>query len=257
MEGNLNSYVRIYGPPVLFFFFIVFLWELIIVGFRIPEYLLPAPHQIAQEMAKTGGMLLKDTAITMTEAVLGFIVGCGTGILVAVGFAHSKTMERSMYPYAIALKTVPLVAIAPLLILWFGNGMMAKVVMAALICFFPAIVNTVKGLKSVSPESLDLMESLSASKWQIFWKLRLPTSLPYMFSALKISATLAVIGAIVGELAGANRGIGYVILISSYRLETNMLFAAIVASSIGGILFFGLIALIERRLLYWQEVEVE
>lgn len=253
----MNSKFKAILLPIIFFILIIFLWEIIVVSFHIPNYLLPAPHKIAVEIARMGKSLLKDTAITMIEAVLGFILGCGIGVLTAIGFAHSKTMKLSMYPYAIALKTIPIVAIAPLLILWFGNGMPAKIVMSALICYFPVIVNTVKGLKSVSPESLDLMDSLSATKWQVFTKLRWHNALPYIFSALKISATLAVIGAIVGELAGANKGIGYVILVSSYRLETNMLFAAIVMSSIGGILFFGLIALLEKRILYWQEDKAE
>ncbi len=246
-----------YIAPVIFFLIIILLWELAVIGFNIHNYLLPAPHQIGLQIAKSWKSLLADTGITMLEAVLGFILGCGIGILTAIGFAHSRTMEMSMYPYAIALKTIPIIAIAPLLILWFGNGIFAKIVMAALICYFPAIVNTTKGLKSVSQESLDLMQSLSATKWQIFTKLRLPISLPYIFSALKISATLAVIGAIVGELAGANRGIGYVILIASYRIETNMLFAAIAASALGGIAFFGLICLLEKYILYWQEAAIE
>ena len=153
----------------------------------------------------------------------------------------------------IALKAIPLVAIAPLLVLWFGSGILGKIVMAALICFFPAIVNTTAGLKAIDRDALYMMQSISATKWQIFIKLRLPNSLPYFFSGLKISSTLAVVGAIVAELAGADKGIGYTILISSYRLETNMLFAAIVAASIGGIAFFGVISWVERLWLYWHE----
>ncbi len=239
-------------PPVLVALAVLGLWELIVRLAHVPNYLLPAPSQILAEIVESIGPLLLDTAVTMLESVLGFIVGCGIGIAVAVLFAHSTLAERAFYPYAIALKTIPIVAIAPLLILWFGNGIPAKVVMAALICFFPAIVNTTIGLKSVSPAALDLFGSLSASRWQILWKLRFPMALPYIFSALKIASTLAVIGAIVGEMSGANVGLGYTLLMASYHFNTNMLFAAIVLASFGGITFFGLVALLEKRVLYWH-----
>ena len=240
-------------PPILVALAVLGLWELIVRVAHVPNYLLPAPSQIFAEIVKTILPLLKDTAVTMLESVLGFVVGSGLAVGVSVIFTHSKLMERSFYPYAIALKTIPIIAIAPLLILWFGNGIPAKIVMAALICFFPVIVNTTKGLQSVSPAALDLFGSLSASRWQVLWKLRFPMALPYIFSALKISATLAVIGAIVGEMAGANIGLGYTILIASYYIETNMLFAAIVLASLVGVAFFGLVALIEKRALYWHD----
>lgn len=144
-------------PPVLVFIAVLGLWELIVRVARVPNYLLPAPSQIFIEIVKTILPLLKDTGITMLESVLGFAVGSGLAIAVSVMFTHSKLMERSFYPYAIALKTIPIIAIAPLLILWFGNGIPAKVVMAALICFFPVIVNTTKGLQTVSSAALELL----------------------------------------------------------------------------------------------------
>ena len=144
-------------PPVLVAFAVLGLWELIVRLAKVPNYLLPAPSLIFMEIVKTILPLLKDTAVTMLESVLGFIVGSGLAIAVSVMFTHSKLMERSFYPYAIALKTIPIIAIAPLLILWFGNGIPAKVVMAALICFFPVIVNTTKGLQSVSSAALELL----------------------------------------------------------------------------------------------------
>ncbi|TET21449.1 MAG: ABC transporter permease [Candidatus Stahlbacteria bacterium] len=259
MGGNEKNRMRVSRvtkdviPPILVCIAVLGLWELIVRVAHVPNYLLPAPSQIFAEIVKTILPLLKDTAVTMLESVLGFIVGSGLAVGVSVIFTHSKLMERSFYPYAIALKTIPIIAIAPLLILWFGNGIPAKVVMAALICFFPVIVNTTKGLQSVSPAALDLFGSLSASRWQVLWKLRFPMALPYIFSALKISATLAVIGAIVGEMAGANIGLGYTILIASYYIDTNMLFAAIVLASLVGVAFFGLVALIEKRALYWHD----
>jgi NitT/TauT family transport system permease protein len=202
---------------------------------------------------KIKGILFRNTIVTLIEAILGFLVGCSFGFILAIIFVYFKTLKMSFYPYAIALKTIPIIAIAPLLIVWFGNGLFSKIVMSALICFFPMVVNTVRGLSSVDSDTLDLFNSLNANKIQIFFKLRLPTSLPYVFSALKISTTLSVIGAIVGELSGANIGIGYIILVSSYKMQTKVLFAAITSSAIGGILFFAVIGLIEKEILRWYE----
>lgn len=246
-------FTRAVIPPFVVFVLVLVLWEVGIRVAQVPSYLLPAPSQVLVGIVANAETLLKDTAVTMLESVLGFIVGSGFGIIVAVLFAHSRLAERAFYPYAIALKTVPIVAIAPLLIIWFGNGLLAKVLMAALICFFPVIVNTTKGLQSISLAASDLFASLSASHWQMLWMLRFPMALPYIFSSLKISSTLAVIGAVVGEMSGANAGLGYAILMASYTLDTNMLFAAIVLASLGGIAFFGLIAWMEARIVSWHE----
>lgn len=253
---RILKFVKDISPPLIVFLAVIGMWEVIVWAAKLPNYLLPAPSQIFIEIIQSFLPLLRDTAITMLESVLGFILGSGIGIGVAILFAHSLLVERAFYPYAIALKTVPIVAIAPLLILWFGNGIAAKVVMAALICFFPVIVNTTKGLQSVSQASLDLFGSLSATRWQVLWKLRFPMALPYIFSALKISSTLAVIGAIVGEMSGAKAGLGYTIMIASYNFKTDMLFAAIILSSILGIAFFGLLAWAEKHWLYWHEAIV-
>jgi NitT/TauT family transport system permease protein len=173
------------------------------------------------------------------------------GGLLAVAFVHSRSLELGVYPYAIALKTVPIVAIAPLLVVWCGNGILPKVIVSAIISFFPVVVNTTKGLRSVDTEAFDLFDSMSASRGQVFWKLRVPSALPYLFAALKISCTLAVIGAIVGEFSGADKGLGFFILISSYRLETVDMFVGILVSSLLGILFFYGVALVEHLVVPW------
>ena len=165
-------------------------------------------------------------------------------------------MERAAFPWAIVLQTVPIVAIAPLLTIWFGFTLVPKITIAAIICFFPVLVNTTRGLRSVSIQALELMNVLSASKSAIFWRLRLPSSLPYVFAGLRIAATLAVIGAIVAEFTGSNRGIGYVIVQASYRLDTRLMFAAIALSSLGGILFFSLIGWIEKTTLRWPDARL-
>lgn len=241
--------------PLISFFLIIGIWEFLVRIFSIPEYLLPTPSAIAVDFYKSIGSLLFHAGVTFWEAFLGFIVANVLGVLTAIAFTHSKTLEKSLYPFAIALKTTPIVAMAPLLILWFGNGIFSKVAAAALIAFFPSIVNTIKGLKSIDTEALDLFKSISASKWQIFKKLRFPTALPYIFSALKISTSLAIVGAIVGEFVGANKGIGFVILISSYHLEIVKMFSAIIAAALTGIIFFWIVSFIEKRIIFWTDIE--
>lgn len=252
-----ESLLRKYLPPFIIFILIIVLWEIIVVSFNVPDYLLPAPTEVVKKGIELKSSILKDTFITMSEAILGFIFGCCIGILTAIAFAHSRTLELSFYPYAIALKSIPIIAIAPLIILWFGNGIAPKIVISALVCFFPAIVNTVKGLKAIDENALDLFKSLSASRWQIFKMLRFPNSVPYIFSALKISSTFSIIGAIVGEFAGADEGLGFFIIQSSYWMRTTDMFVAIIIISVVGILFFWFIGFIERLVLKWQDNELE
>lgn len=252
-KKNFKSRLKEIGAPVLFFVGLLIAWEILVLIFSVPEYLLPKPTRIIAEIIANFSSLLYHTAITMLEALIGYIIANILGFVAAVIFAHSKTAEKGLYPYAIALKTTPLIAIAPLLILWFGSGMASKSAASAVVCFFPILVNTVKGLKTVDNETLDLFKSFSASQWQTFIKLRLPGSLPYIFSALKISTGLSVIGAVVGEFVGANKGIGFVILTSSYYFETAKMFAGLILSALGGLLFFYLVSFIEEKVVFWQK----
>jgi len=224
------------------------IWQLVCGLFSIPEYVLPSPMRIGAEIYAQSDQLLKHTAITLGEAAAGFIFANIFSLAFAVVFCYSPFFEKSTYPYMIAFQSVPIVALAPLINLWFGEGAVSKIVMAGLITFFPMVVNATHGLKAVSPLSLDVMRSLSATEPQILRKLRIPTALPYILAALKISAPLSVIGAIVAELTSANSGIGYLLLVAAYRVETPFLFACITFASLGGIAFFGLAALTGRLL---------
>jgi len=244
-------------PAVIFIALVLVVWEGGIRLFHVSEYLLPAPSVILTRLFEIRGVLLVHTSITALESALGFALGTVFGILLSIVFVHSRTLEMGVYPYAIALKTVPIVAIAPLLIVWFGNGILPKVIVSAIISFFPVVVNATKGLRNVDPEAFDLFDSMSASRRQIFFKLRVPSSLPYLFAALKISSTLAVIGAIVGEFSGADRGLGFFIMISSHRLETVDMFVGILLSSLLGILFFYSVVLIERLVIPWGRGKIE
>ena len=239
-------------PATIFIVLVVVAWEAIVRIFGVPEYLLPSPTVIGGRLAALGAQLCLHASYTALESALGFALGSAFGCLLAVAFVHWRSLELGVYPYAIALKSVPIVAIAPLLVVWFGNGILPKVLVSAIISFFPVVVNTTKGLRSVDAEAFDLFDSMSASRSQVFWKLRVPSALPYLFAALKISSTLAVIGAIVGEFSGADKGLGFFILISSHRLETVDMFVGILASSLLGILFFYGVALVERLVVPWE-----
>lgn len=249
----MNKNIKNIGLPLSIFFAILVLWEYGVSFFEIPEYLIPKPSVIAKQFVLKINMLIPHVLYTFWESLLGFIIGSFLGWCIAVTFSFSNTLEKALYPYAIALKSVPIVAIAPLLVVWFGNGLAPKIIISAIISFFPVVVNVVKGLKNVEKEAIDLFDSLSATPKQIFLKLQFYNSLPYLFSALKISATLAVIGAIVGEFSGSDKGLGFYILISSRRLETTDMFIGIVLSSLMGILFFYLVSLFEKILTPWSK----
>jgi NitT/TauT family transport system permease protein len=241
--------------PALTLLGIIILWEAADAIFHFNRVVLPAPHEIAAAFRARLGVLMYHTGVTMLEATLGFVVGSLVAVLLAVAFTMSRTVSYAVYPFAVALKSTPLIAIAPLLIVWFGNGLASKVVMSALVAFFPVLVNMVDGLGSYEPEMNDLMRSLSASRWQILTKIRLPNALPHLFSALKIASSLAVVGAVIGEFTGATAGIGYLINQSSYYLDTDVMFAGILLISLSGIVFFGIIALLERRVVFWEQAQ--
>jgi len=251
-DNTETNKVKKYLLPGIFLFIVVIIWHYSIRLFNIAPYLIPSPMEVVEKAWEIKGSLLIDSGITMIEAVLGFLLGSAVGIILAVSFLYSKSLELSVFPFTIAIKSIPIIALAPLLVLWFGNEIISKIIISSLVCFFPIIVNSVKGLRSVEREALDLFDSLSATRNQIFFKLLLPTSLPYIFAALKISTTFAVVGAIVGEFAGARRGLGFFILQSSYWMNTADIFVSIILISILSILFYGIISVIEKYAMPWQ-----
>jgi len=242
--------------PVGIFIIVLSLWEISTIAFDIPIYLLPAPSVIFSKLISEFSSVLPHLWITTLESFLGFIFGAFFGWLIAVAFNFSSSIEKAFYPYAIGLKSIPIVALAPLLIVWLGNGLAPKIIIAAIISFFPVVVNVTKGFKNVDAEALDLFKSLSATKYQIFKELQIFNSLPYLFSALKISATLAVIGAIVGEFSGSDKGLGFYILISSHRLETVDMFIGIILASLLGLLFFYAVGIIEKLFTPWSNKNI-
>lgn len=246
-----NFRLKDFVLPIGVFIGIILVWELIDIILNIKEIILPNPHEIFFAIITNFDNLIFNTWITSFESILGFIIGSVLAFFLATLFIYSNDSKKALYPYAIALKATPLFALAPILVIWFGNGLWSKIIMSAMVAFFPVLVSSVKGLSAIKKESIELFRSYNASKIQLFTKLRFPSSLPYIFPALKIASTLAVVGATIAEFTGASRGIGYLIVNSSYYLDTSIMFAGIIMISLVGILFFYLIDFIEKKIVFW------
>jgi NitT/TauT family transport system permease protein len=240
--------------PVLLIVALLLVWEVAVRALEIPAYLLPSPSAI---FATFNHVLLNNFLVTLVEALAGFTLASVVAFATALLFVRSPFLERGLFPLAITLKTTPLVAIAPLLVLWLGTGWWSKIIAAALISFFPVLVNSVKGLKAADAEYYELFQSLKATRAQEFRKLRIPFCLPYFYAALKISSSLAIVGAIVGEFVGATQGLGYMIMVSSAHLDTDKLFSAIFAAAFAGVGLFQILSWVERRAVFWHRADTE
>ena len=244
------------APAIIAAVGMVVVWHLIVTGFEIPTYIAPSPWQVLQVFAEQGDILWINFLPTLLEAVCGFVLGNTIAVLLAVWFVHSGLAERAFYPIAVFINTIPIIAIAPILVLMLGNGYEPKIVIAALICFFPTLVNMVRGLKAVSPQMLELMRVLSANRREVLFKIRLQSSLPFLFAALKIASTTCVIGAIVGEWIGSNYGLGALILEATYNYRAPLLYATVILGAGMAVAAFAIVTLVERRVLRWKPPEV-
>jgi len=231
--------------------FILF-WAALVYGLHVPPFVAPSPAAVVETLVVNLPKLMENLLPTAIEAVSGFLIGNLAAIVLATVFVHQKSLQEAFFPIVVLINTIPVVAKAPILVLLLGNGMEPKIAIAALICFFPTLVNMVRGLESVNPQAMELMRVLSASKAEVFFKLRLQNSLPYLFSALKIAASTAVIGAIVGEWIGSVTGIGALIIQAMYAFDSAMLYATVVVGSTFSVCFFLLISMIERLMVRWQ-----
>ena len=228
------------------------LWEAGVAIFHVRPFIAPAPSAVAALLVKKIGLLLQNLAPTAIEAVSGFILGNLAAIIIATVFVYRRTVEEAFFPIAVMVHTIPVMAYAPILVLLLGNGIEAKIAIAAMICFFPTLVNMTRGLRSVTPQQMELMRILSASPREVFFTLRLKNALPYLFSALKIAAATSVIGAIVGEWIGATTGIGALIIQATYNFDSPLLYATIVVGSAFSALFFAIVSWAERFFLKWN-----
>lgn len=233
----------------------VLIWHLVATFGSFEAYILPGPVLVWNRFtsALLDGRLLYHIAVTLAEVLAGLALGVVAATTMGYILAKSQAFERLLGPYIVASQSIPIVAIAPLLVIWFGPGILSKVVICALIVFFPVLINTVVGLRSVPSELRDLMRSLQATRWQTFKYLEVPSSLPVFLGGLRIGATLAVIGAVVGEFVGADRGLGFLINIGRGQFDTALVFVAIFTLVGMALTLYGLVVLIEMRLLSWQQ----
>jgi NitT/TauT family transport system permease protein len=228
-------------------------WLLSAVGWQ-PDFILPGPRLVAKRLiqAVLDGTLARHAAATMLEVALGLMIGSLFAMVFGYAIARSRVLDKALSPYLVASQAVPVVAIAPLLVIWFGPGLSSKVLICALIVFFPVLVNTVVGLRSVPSNLRDLMRSMRATRWQTLRHLDIPAALPVFLGGLRIGATLAVIGAVVGEFVGADRGLGFLINVARGQFDTALVFAAVLTLIAMALGMYGLVLLIERRMLKWQ-----
>jgi NitT/TauT family transport system permease protein len=240
-----------FKPPyaLITLFALLVIWE---VGARmadVPTYLLPTPSAIILAFRDFGPLLIQHAGVTLLEIVLGFAIAVLVGIPLATSIAYSKVVDRSIYPLIVGSQTVPKAAIAPLLLAAFGYGIAPKIIIVALMSFFPVVINSVVGFRAAPPEMLHLASSMGANGWQTFWRFRLPQALPSMFAGMKLASVLAVIGAVVAEFVGARSGLGYVIMVAGSNFRMDQQFAAIIVLSAMGMVFFWIIGMIEARVL--------
>ncbi len=222
----------------------------------VPGYLVPAPSAVAMRIVTDWPFLLREAGVTILEASGGFVVGTAVAFAIATAMIRSRLLERTLFPLAILVKLTPIVAVAPLFTLWFGFGSAPKIAIAALITFFPMVVNAFVGLRSADPQEVAFLETLGASRAEIFRHLRVPSALPFLFSGARISVNLALIGAVIGEWTGADHGLGRVILVANANLDLATLFAAVLLLASIGIAVNALVGALERRVLHWHPVQL-
>ncbi len=252
----LTAFFANYWLPILTTIMIFIVWELGIWFFEVPEYIAPAPSAVFKTLVEERELLFNNFLPTLFESLAGFVVGNLIAILLAITFVYNKMFEKAFFPIAVFINTIPILAVAPILVLIFGNGVIAKVIIAALICFFPTLVNMVRGLESVNAQMIELGRILSATKSEFFWKIRLQSSLPFLFSALKIASTTCVIGAIVGEWVGSHVGLGSLIIEATFNFRSPLLYATVLVSSGLAVALFLSVTIAERLIVTWKEDHV-
>ncbi len=250
--------LRLWLPPLLLVLALVGLWQLAASsGFLaevlgLEEFLVPSPSQIAEVLWQDRDLIIENAGTTLVEIVVGFGLALFFGLGVAVIFRSSDLVRRAGYPLVVASQTIPVIVIAPVLVVWFGYGIWPKLLIISLICFFPIAVNTLDGLRRTDPEAVRMMRSLDATKMGIFRRVEVPTALPGVFTGARIAAAVAVIGAVFGEWAGADKGLGFLILQDNAQLETARMFASVFVLSLIAITLYALIGLLERVVVRWR-----
>ncbi|MBX3518642.1 MAG: ABC transporter permease [Xanthobacteraceae bacterium] len=240
--------------PIATIAILVLIWHFGIKIFQVPAYLVPPPGAVLEALQRglIGGTLWPHIVATVTAIISGYLVGCIMALLLSALISEFDVLERAVYPVIVAFQSIPKVALAPILVVWFGFDLGSKVVMVALICFFPCFVNTSIGLKSYNPELIDLYRAMGASRWQIFWRVKVPSAAGHIFAGLQISVVLALLGTVVAELVASRRGLGHVIAAAGLDFDVAMMFACVVILATIGVLASQLIQLIHRRVVFWE-----
>jgi NitT/TauT family transport system permease protein len=228
------------------------LWYVIVYAFNVPKYLLPLPEQVLLRVVADFGFLMTHSWVTTLETLGGFALSALIGIPLAALIVASPSMDKAIMPWLILSQTFPKVALAPLIVVWFGLGFAPKVVIAFLVAFFPVVISTVVGLRSMEKEMLELARSMRATRTQMFFRFQLPLALPGVFSGLKVSVALAVVGAVIAEWVGANEGLGYLLLSANANLDTELIFAVLLALTVIGIALYYAVELVERLCIPWH-----
>ena len=240
------KYLNLYRASILFVVAITLLWEFWVRVRGIERYLLPPPSLVFETLVTRWPIIYHHAQITSLEVIAGFALGVSVGMSMAVVMSRSAALNRMFYPLVVASQTFPKEALAPLFIVLIGVGILPKILIAAMISFFPVTINTARGFASADPMDVDLFRSLAASKWQTFIRLELPSAVPFIFTGLKMSATLSVIGAVVGEFVGASRGLGYLTQKGIDELQTELMFASLIVLGSMGVLLYSIVELVER-----------
>jgi len=249
---------RLWLPPLLLLAGLVGLWQLAASsGFMadslgLEQFLVPSPSEIADVLWRDRELIIDQAGTTLVEILAGFGIALLSGTTVAILFRSSNLVRRAGYPLVVASQTIPVIVIAPVLVVWFGYGIWPKLLIIALICFFPITVNTLDGLRRTDPEAVRMMRSLDASRFAVFWRVEVPTALPGLFTGARIAAAVAVIGAVFGEWAGSDRGLGHLILQDNAQLMTARMFASVFVLSLIAVGLYALIGLLERAVVRWR-----
>jgi NitT/TauT family transport system permease protein len=247
--STLTEALRRHSPPALAILGFIAVWQVSVVLLDVPTWLLPSPVTIWKTFLQNAHMLGRHVLATGTGAVGGLVIGAIGGVALAIVMAHSRLLERILMPLLVIDQSIPKMALAPIFVIWFGAGMMSRILIAMIISFFPMIVNTVRGMRSVDPRIASLMETLSASHWSTLTKVRLPNAVPYIFSGLKVAVPLAIIGAVVAEFMQADSGLGYVVLIVVGNIDTPLVFVAVLLMAALSLGLFTLVSIVETLIL--------
>ena len=260
LQDNVRQAQRRFGggrsfAPILGVAAILALWQLVTMLRLYPAFIIPPPAAVLEKFVDVArdGRLWLHTSTTLWQMLVGLGIGLAAGVALGYAMAKSRALEDILAPIVIAFQSTPVVAYAPLLVIWFGSGPTSKVITSALIVFFPMLMNTIVGIRSVPPSLRDLMRSLRATRWQLLTRLEIPAAMPILIGGLKVSATLAVIGAVVGEFVSANAGLGFWIKLARDQYDTPLVVVAVLMLALIARLMYGIISLLERRVLAWQE----